>query len=266
VSDEAKATRRWLYVWIAIGVVVMVTVSVFLIAISNSLRSIDRGLDRTQAPVSGVRSDVDPLPADIDRVNDALAQIRTQLKPLPGQARTVGDNLGAIDTSLVQGEGALAHTADTLDHTDGALASTSRELSTTSGRLLDTASTLSATQKSLADVAGTLSTLSDTLSTTLTLTGAIEQRLVAAQRPRSDGTGAIWRHVQVLNGGRFAPGGPINSRGLPAVESDARQTNVALVQVNAHLQSICESVPLTSLAQLGAGASTPPDPSAPARC
>lgn len=267
MSDEARATRRWLYIWIAIGVVVVLVVIGFLIPISSSLRSIDTGLDHTLPPVKGVRSDVDPLAADIDRVNSSLAQIHTQLRPLPGQARQVIGHLDSIDTSLAHGEGALSHTAGTLRHTNGVLRDTAGTLDSTSGRLVDTEHGLTAVQTRLADVAGTLVTLSGTLEKTLGLAGSIEHTLVKAQLPSSQGSEAIWRRVQVLNGGRFDDRSPVNDKGLRSVNATGQRIDSALGQVNAHLQSICESVPLRSLGQLENGGGTPvSDPTAPARC
>lgn len=264
-SAAGAATRRWLYIWIAIGIVIVLVVIGFLIPISSSLRSIDSGLDHTLPPVKGVRSDVDPLTADIDRVNGSLAQISTQLRPLHHQAHLVIGNLDTIDTSLTHSEGALSYTHRTLGHTNGELANTSSALKSTSGNLTDAEASLNTTSQRLADVAGTLATLSGTLHTTLSLSGAIEHTLVRAEVPRSQGTGAIWRRVRVLNGGSFDSHSRPNDKGLRAIDTTGGRITTALVDVNGHLQSICESVPLRTLSQLGGGSPTP-TPTAPARC
>lgn len=253
MSDEAKVTRRWMYIWIAIGTVIVLVVVGFLIAISNALRSIDANLDAATPPIRGVRGDVQPLPVYIARVNAALRKIDRNLNPLHAQAaRTIG-HLGSIDMLLRNGEGALGDTERGLTGTSGTLGQTSGTLRDTSGTLGNTAGTLSSTGGVLKDVAGTLATTSSTLSTTLTVTGTIDRVLKSAQAPSSRGTGEIWRQVGALNSGP-----------LSGVHKTATGIGTGLANVDAHLQSICEALPLRTLSQLAN--QQPPQPTGSARC
>lgn len=228
------AARRWMYVWIAIGVAIVLVVAGFLIAISNELYDIVDNLDEAQGEVRGTQEDVRPLPEYIAEINASLAQVERAVDPLPRQADRIVGNLRSVHTSLQAVEGTLNQTAGLL--------------TTTSSLLVDTS-------RSLADVESSLSRVAGTLATTVSLARSIHQELVVAERVRSMGTGAIWRHVRFLNGGPFVKNpenfdrsdhnhrAGKNPRGLRRIETDADRIRVGLQHTNKHLESICRDLP-----------------------
>lgn len=252
-AEGAQSVKRWLYVWIAVGLIVVLVVIGFLFAIANSVESINAGLAGASPAVANARGDVKPLPAYIEDVNARLGRVDASLKPIPRQARRIIANLttingtlvhvnGTLDTTegrLVTGEsrlrdihGSLVDTSNTLDATEGHLRTVHGTLVSTEGALGDTEGTLNTTE-------GTLRDVSTRLVSTRTLAGRIHHRLVLSELVRSAGTGAIWRRVRYLNGGRFV--NRTNKHGLDAVNADTGDIVASLGQINKHLESICKA-------------------------
>ncbi len=223
-ADAAQRVKQWLYVWIAVGLLVVLVVVGFLFGIANALEQIDGGLQEASSAVGGVRGDVEPLPTYIQRINASLGRVDTALKPLSGQADTIVGNLGTINGTLGSVENSLSGTSGLLVDSGGKLRTISGSLVSTSGSLVSTSGSLVSTSGLLGDSEGRLRTISGslvdvnrTLGTTngtlrrasgdlisvFVLAGRINHRLVLAEIPQSEGTNAIWRHVRFLNGGRF---------------------------------------------------------------
>jgi hypothetical protein len=219
-EEQLLRLRRWMYLWIALGAVIVLVVVGFLFAIAGDLEHIDDNLQSASGAVAGAEGDTDPLPAHIERINRSLVRVDRALESIPTRADQINANLDGVSGTLVNVEIPLADTSTvladvsgTLDGTQGALAGTEPSLVQASGRLVE--------------VRG--------------LAGGIRDRLVLAQRPGSLGTEAIWRRVRFINGGRFVRRS--NPYGLRAIRSDTRLVVPQLIQVNGHLESACQVIP-----------------------
>jgi hypothetical protein len=87
VLQSATATSfvRFMWIFITLGLVVVIVVIGFLIGIVRALESIDNGLSTASNSVAGAAGDVQSLPDHIRAINSALSDIDTALKPIPGQ-------------------------------------------------------------------------------------------------------------------------------------------------------------------------------------
>ncbi len=278
MSEAAPTFVRWLWVWITIGALVVVVVVGFLLGIVSSLESIDEGLFSADRDVNSIQGETKPLPTYVQNINGNLTQIDTALKPIRGQAnqilgalRSIQGSLVSVDSSLIDTSASLVDTSSKLGNITGLLVNTSGTLGTISSQLVSTSGTLQVVSRSLVSTAASLVDTSNAVGNIRSLAGRIDSTLIAAQRPGSNGTNAIWRRVRFLNGGLFRRAGNdndtnnlIESGGVPAstpsrsfpatantsgirqVEADASQILGGLVQVNLHLTSICNAPILTS--------------------
>ncbi len=211
---QARLTG-WMWVWIVIGILVVLVVVGFLIGIIRALESIDAALADTTSSVVGAGGDVQPLPAHIETVNNSLVEIDTSLKPIPAQADDVINSLTTIRTTLEQVDASLVDTSGSLVDTSGTLVNTSGSLVDTSGKLVD---------------------VSNLAQSILGIANEIEGVLEAAQAPSDNlGTSDIWQRVQIAN-----------SVLLPA-RGDTANINASLVEVNKHLESICAALQVLDL-------------------
>ncbi len=216
----------WMWTWITLGILVVVTVIGFLIGIVRSLESIDDGLLEARNAVQGAGGDVEPLPQHVQRINDNLTKIDTALKPIRFQAGEISSGLELITGSLVSIDGSLKDTSASLVDTSGSLADTSGVLVNASGLV----------QR----ISGSLIDTSNVLQTVLARAGQIENELEAAQNIDNLGTNLIWRQVAVANSV------------LGPVQADTSNINGQLGETNAHLTAICQGVVLTVTGVLAA--------------
>ena len=202
-QDTSRFLDRWLKVWIALLVVVTLVVVVYLIAITNSLASINGNLGVADNAVTGAGGDTKTLPDQVQGINASLAAIDPALKPIPGQADEIIRALSDIDGKL--------------GVTDASLKDTSSSLSGTSGQLVDTAGILTR-------VTGQTGTIRDTLA-------AADQPLGPCEgngcNPAKLGVQNIHQRVAIAN------------NVLTPAEADARAILAGLGQVNANLFNIC---------------------------
>jgi len=221
-SDETSVLTRWMWVWVAIGILVIATVIGFLMGIVNALESINSGLGVADHAVTGAGGDVVPLPQHIAHVNATLGSIDTALKPIPAQADTIISHLGTIDGSLGSIDGSLKDTSGTLVHTSGSLIDTSNSLIDTSNSVADTAGILK--NKISAGLVDT----SNVLVTVLGRATTIDQTLEDIQNPADKlGSRNILDRVNTANGI------------LGPAKADTGNILGGLTNINASLKSIC---------------------------
>ena len=221
-SDETSVLTRWMWVWVAIGILVIATVIGFLMGIVNALESINSGLGVADHAVTGAGGDVVPLPQHIAHVNATLGSIDTALKPIPGQADTIISHLGTIDGSLGSIDGSLKDTSGTLVHTSGSLIDTSNSLIDTSGSVADTSAILKKISGGLVDTSNVLTTILGRATT-------IGQTLEDIQNPADKlGSRNILDRVNTANGI------------LGPAKADTGNILGGLGNVNASLKSICQ--------------------------
>ena len=260
-ADQYPTFVRWMFLWIAVGVLVVLVVIGFLIGIVSALRSINDGLYRANAAVVGIHGDADPLPFYVQEINGNLTRINRDLKPIPNQANQIIGALSSIHGRLGTVQGSLVTTSGSLVNTSGSLVSTSGTLGTISSSLQGTAGTLTGISSSLSDTSGKLVTISSSLTSVagklVHVSGtarAINATLNNAETVPTDGTQAIWRRVREANGGSFAGGfgtglgGPSpNPAGLQPVLNDATRILTSLGRIVNHLVSICNATVLNTV-------------------
>jgi len=203
-ADTSRFLDRWLKVWIALLVVVTLVVVVYLIAITNSLASINGNLGVANRAVTGAGGDTKTLPDQVQGINGSLAAIDPALKPIPGQADQIIGALTDIDNKL--------------GTTDGSLKDTSSSLQGTSSQLVDTASILTR-------VLGNANTIRDTL--------------FQADRPNGDCGGGTPCSPSQLGVQNIHERVDNANRVLTPAEADARAILAGLGQVNQNLLEIC---------------------------
>lgn len=216
VADEEARLTRWMWVWITIGILVVLVVVGFLLGIVSALQSIDTALADATESVTGIESDANPLPANIDSINANLTAIDSALAPIPGQADDTIVALSSIDSSLQTVDGSLVDTSGSLTDTSGMLGGITSSLQDTSASLVGTSGTLDT-------VLGRVSSIRGTLQTAQRTAGSV---------PENMGTSAIHPRVAIANDI------------LRPARADTAAITGQLVEVNAHLESICNAVPL----------------------
>jgi len=204
-EDTSRFLGRWLKVWIALLVVVTLVVVVYLIAITNSLASINGNLGVADRAVTGAGGDTKTLPDQVQGINASLAAIDPALKPIPGQADQIIGALTDIDNKLAT--------------TDGSLKDTSSSLQGTSSQLVDTSGILSRVLGQAGQIRGTLEAADKNA-------GDCEQ---SACSPNKLGVQNIHQRVAIAN------------NILTPAEADARSILAGLAQVNQNLYSICST-------------------------
>jgi methyl-accepting chemotaxis protein len=224
--------RGWLGVWIATGVVVLLTLIAFLVGIVGDLESIDHSLAEAATAVGGAGGDVKPLPRHIEDVNATLGRIDQALKPVPVSAGQIAGSLGSIKGNLEQVDSSLGGTQGSLVATSGALTATSGSLADTDGALVSTSSSLLDTSSILTDLSASLADTSNVLDSVRETGSEIHSALEHTQHnPEGLGTENIWMRADVAAAVRGA------------AERDTASIVVGLKDVNVHLKSVCNRIP-----------------------
>jgi hypothetical protein len=135
---------RWTWIFGTILILVVVVVIGFLSGITSALNSIDKALGTTDATLTDVGGDADPLPGYIQKINGNLTDIDKALKPIPQQASDILASLTSINGSTGRVNAALGNTSSSLLSTSGSLVDTTGTLQTISGSLVDTSNSLPA--------------------------------------------------------------------------------------------------------------------------
>jgi len=210
-SDPGGFLNRWLRVWVLVLTVVTMVVVVALVVITGTLASINGNLGTATRAVTGVGSNVRPLPAAVDQINGSLAAIDPALKPIPGQADQIIAALSDINGKL--------------QSTDSSLKDTSSVLTTVLGQV-----------GSVSDLLINADDPPDRLGVQ-----DIHRRVAAANGVGSPAVGG--GAAQGGTCGEFCT--PTN---LTTVEGDAANILVRLGSVNKDLSSVCNSVGVKLLA------------------
>lgn len=208
----------WMWFWVALGLAVVLIVAGFLIAINSNLTAIDGNLVEATAAVNGAGSDVEPLPGQLSQVNETLTTIDGVLKPIPGHA-------GAIIGSLTSIRGNLDVINPSLKDTSGVLTGISNTLTAISGNLTTISNTAGAVSPSLVDTSNVLTRL-------LGLVRDLKGTLAAAYAPGEAGTQDILARLDTISGGILSP-----------LKGDTGAILSGLVDVNGHLERICQGLP-----------------------
>jgi hypothetical protein len=223
----------WLGVWIVAGLVVLTTLVFFLLGIVGDLESIDGSLAEAAKSVGGAGGHVKPLPSYIADVNTTLTAIDGALKPVPGATHDISGSLVGMRGNLEKVDGSLKNTSGSLTTTAGALGSTAGSLSDTARALIGTSSSLVDTASVLKGLAGSLADTSNVLNTVKTVGGQILDVLRHTQsNPDKLGTENIWMRADET----------LKIR--DAAEKDTASIVGGITDVNKHLKSVCNRIPL----------------------
>jgi hypothetical protein len=223
----------WLGVWIVAGLVVLTTLVAFLVGIVGDLESIDGSLAEASRAVGGAGGHVKPLPSYIADVNTTLTAIDGALKPVPGATHDISGSLVGMRGNLEKVDGSLKTTSGSLTTTAGALGATSGSLSATAKALVGTSSSLVDTASVLKGLAGSLADTSNVLTSVKTVGGQILDVLRHTQsNPDQLGTENIWMRADETLKVR------------DAAEKDTASIVGGITDVNKHLKSVCNRIPL----------------------
>ena len=223
----------WLGVWIAAGFVVLATLVLFLLGIVGDLESIDGSLAEASKAVGGAGSHVKPLPSYIADVNTTLGSIDGALKPVPVATKDISGSLVAMRGNLDKVDGSLKTTSGSLTTTAGALQSTAGSLSDTAKALVGTSSSLTDTSSVLKGLSGSLADTGNVLHSVQTVGAQILAVLQHTQsNPDQLGTENLWMRADATLLVRSA------------AEKDTANIVGGITDVNKHLKSVCNRIPL----------------------
>ena len=231
---------RWTWIFGTILILVVVVVIGFLSGITSALNSIDKALGTTDATLTDVGGDADPLPGYIQKINGNLTDIDRALKPVPGQGVAILNSLTSINQSTGRVNAALGNTSSSLLSTSSSLVDTTGTLQTISGSLTDTSGSLVGTTGRLVTIRGSLRNTSGVLVTVNSRVRTINQQLRQVRSAESQGTAAVIPLVQSINSGEA----------LSGILSDTNKINDGLSDAHDHLTSICKSTAIQALATL----------------
>lgn len=215
---------RWTWIFGTILILVVVVVIGFLSGITSALNSINKALGTTDATLTDVGGDADPLPGYIAKINDNLTAIDKALKPVPGQGVAILDSLKSINGSTGRVNAALKNTSSSLLSTSSSLVDTTGKLQTIEGSLKDTTGKLQVILPSLRDTSGVLVTVNGRVK-------SINTALHAANSADSQGVAAVIPLVEGINADDAVAG----------ILSDTHKINAGLRDAENHLTSICRS-------------------------
>lgn len=198
--DQRRGVDLWLRTWIALAVIVALTVIAYLIFISSSLAGINEHLQSARSAVVDVNGNTKTLPGQISTVNENLTRIDAALKPIPGQANAIRGNLDsvrthgvAIDASLFDASGQLAGTARDL-------AGTAPLLNTITSQLADTSRLLGSVLQSTSAIDGNLKVLQGDGDSGVGRTHATVAAILRSLRPTDAGLDDILTGLTSVNG------------------------------------------------------------------
>ncbi len=231
---------RWTWIFGTILILVVVVVIGFLSAITSALNSIDKALGTTDATLTDVGSDADPLPGFIQKINANLTDIDKALEPVPGQGVAILNSLTSINRSTGRVNAALGNTSSSLLNTSSSLVDTSGTLTTISGSLTDTSGGLTGTTGRLGTIRGSLRSISGVLVSIDGRVRTINRQLRQARAAESAGTAAVIPLVESIN----------SDEALNGILSDTNRVDDGLSDAEDHLTSICRSSAIQALAAL----------------
>ena len=235
---------RWTWIFGTILILVVVVVIGFLSGITSALNSIDKALGTTDATLTEVGGDADPLPGYIQRSNGNLTDIDKARKPIPGQGVSILNSLTSINASTGRVNAALGNTSSSLLSTSSSLVDTTGTLDTISGSLVDTSGSLTGTTGRLVVIRNSLRDTSGVLVTVDNRVETINRQLRLVRSASSQGTAAVIPLVSSINGGEA----------LSGILSDTNKINAGLTDAHNHLTSICRSTAIQALAALSGNA------------
>ncbi|MDQ3569925.1 MAG: hypothetical protein M3396_04730 [Actinomycetota bacterium] len=113
-GDLGGFVSKWIKIWAALLAVVTIVVVIYLIAITQTLASINGNLATAQNAVVDVGGETKTLPRQVDSVNGSLAGIDEDVKPIQVNTQKIRGSLASIQGKLSNVNSSLANTSDVL--------------------------------------------------------------------------------------------------------------------------------------------------------
>lgn len=189
--DHRRGVDLWLRTWIALALVVAITVVGYLVFISSALAGINTHLQAARAAVVDVNGNTKTLPDQISAVNTNLTSIDKALKAIPSQASAIRDNLTSVKAHGIAIDSSLSDTSVQLASVAGDLADSAPTLNHITSLLTDTSHLLGAILQSTSLIGRNLQTLQGAGSSGVGRTNATVASIVHALKPTRSYLGDI---------------------------------------------------------------------------
>lgn len=118
-GDVGAFVSRWIKIWAGLLAVVTLVAVIYLIAITQTLRSINGNLAVAKTAVVDVGGETRTLPRQVDNVNTSLKDIDDDVKPIHAGTQRIRAHLQSIQGKLVNVDRSLVTTSGTLTGVQG---------------------------------------------------------------------------------------------------------------------------------------------------
>ncbi len=118
-GDVGAFVSRWIKIWVVVLAVVTLVAVIFLVAISQTLASINDNLNTARNAVVDVGGETKTLPRQVDNVNNSLKDIDDDVKPIQSGAQKIVASLRGIQGKLTNVDRSLVSTSGTLTGVGG---------------------------------------------------------------------------------------------------------------------------------------------------
>ena len=113
-GDVGAFVSTWIKIWAAVLAVVTLVAVIYLIAITQTLASINGNLATAKNAVVDVGGETKTLPRQVDNINNSLKDIDDDVKPIHANTVRIRDSLRSIQGKLVNVDRSLVSTSSVL--------------------------------------------------------------------------------------------------------------------------------------------------------
>ena len=113
-GDVGAFVSTWIKIWAAVLAVVTLVAVIYLIAITQTLASINGHLATAKNAVVDVGGETKTLPRQVENVNNSLKDIDDDVRPIHANTVKIRDSLRSIQGKLVNVDSSLVNTSSVL--------------------------------------------------------------------------------------------------------------------------------------------------------